>query len=1281
MAKKPIDNGKLRKRLLAFILLPLLLLLSVHVYFTFFGQHFLDGVLRKILAKENKNLNISFEDIQYTYYKGLLEVRGFQMDLAKAESDSTQTKLSFELLSIKGVSFWQIISNQEIKVLELEIVKPFLSHNQPENSKHQATGFIINKLKDLEVKRLYIRDASVFLQTEHFSDSVRHIDFSLDPLFADSLFSDDLIPYLLKNAQIRLGANEIQVPGGQLAFASLRLFPEGNIDAKKLNFQANDSLANFQSMKHTDLMLKDIYREKNGAFYFRLQADGAEISLLQDFMIKKKAQKSHFPKNLFPLEVDINHLNIILLNQQHHETNRIEDIDLSFSGNSSDSAFWFPEKINLRLGPQVVHNLFDVDASFNALTYSSKEGDLELKDFSATYQKKQAFSGERLAIHALFFKDLLREKSFNPDVLELDGASISLSLDDVSQKHQKGRWNNFTIKQVRINKTEISLASASYKSDIKNLSVKIEDFNSASISENLSKLSVRDFACGEISIRGDITIKAKQASLDENKQFHLFHPRFSFQEGANIFDVSSDHITIAWPDFEKEPTQYMKCKSVKLGDLSLVIKPAAAKQKASGKQRLSFQFDEVDFDYLRLKDGSEEKQFTVFCVHPFIKNLEIHGGDIHLGTFKTDSIGFSAYKFEHGIGLSSLSFSGQSKKAIIHDLSVFPIGTDQPLDIKADFKKLLLDGVNLGLLKTKKLPKQILFAHGQMKVKSRKSGNKQKSKFKMQEFLDRFQDSRFILEDINTEIAWINDSAEELSVRFLLDKAGTSKSLKEPFPFLQLSALNFEGGNTPVFARLDTLEICLNRRILLSKNISFQRKNPSNNAKTIDFKAVEIFCEGFSWNDKKGFIGKFLDFEGFSLDLLLHKAKQKHSSFLMPDYLRNFKPILRMEDAHFALLDHDSSMIWLNDFSCELDNPASFVNKELIQDQIHKIEFEEAGLHTKSRMALNFYGGVFSGENQLFVLDSLQLKPLVNKELWGEMNGFQSDWTSLKTDRITAKGIDASLNQSAFQLCVNSIDIRSFILDDYRDKRLPMPKNHFPKLPADLIHSLPFQLCVDSLITPNAFIQYTEHESFAPEPGTVFFDSMDILLRNICNIKQQQGNNPDLSVSASGRLMGQARADIEVSLSLTDTAQPFRMECRLGTMQLDHMNKSLENLAFLSIRSGELQQMKCSAQGNAMKAWGEMEFLYNDLKIRVIDRKTLKMNFGDALLGFFANTFVVKKSNPTLLLVRKGPVFYERNTTKSVFNYWVKLVLSGIKTSIGFERRKIEKKVEQFSQD
>jgi len=77
-----------------------------------------------------------------------------------------------------------------------------------------------------------------------------------------------------------------------------------------------------------------------------------------------------------------------------------------------------------------------------------------------------------------------------------------------------------------------------------------------------------------------------------------------------------------------------------------------------------------------------------------------------------------------------------------------------------------------------------------------------------------------------------------------------------------------------------------------------------------------------------------------------------------------------------------------------------------------------------------------------------------------------------------------------------------------------------------------------------------------------------------------------------------------------------------------------------------------------------MVFLYERLRIRIMKEKDGKLETS-SFLTTLANGMIVKENNPDHRGIRKGEGWAERDPYRSQFNYLWKIMLEGLKKSVG----------------
>ncbi|MDZ7691302.1 MAG: hypothetical protein U5K69_09260 [Balneolaceae bacterium] len=112
------------------------------------------------------------------------------------------------------------------------------------------------------------------------------------------------------------------------------------------------------------------------------------------------------------------------------------------------------------------------------------------------------------------------------------------------------------------------------------------------------------------------------------------------------------------------------------------------------------------------------------------------------------------------------------------------------------------------------------------------------------------------------------------------------------------------------------------------------------------------------------------------------------------------------------------------------------------------------------------------------------------------------------------------------------------------------------------------------------------------------------------------------------------------------------------------LNPAVEPMGFVRLSSGTINAMEFDMELDQAKASGKILLNYSDLKVELLEREQVKENEEKQLLSFLANTVKIKRNNSEKPL-REGEITFERDPHKSIFNYWWKSLLSGLKGSIG----------------
>ena len=308
----------------------------------------------------------------------------------------------------------------------------------------------------------------------------------------------------------------------------------------------------------------------------------------------------------------------------------------------------------------------------------------------------------------------------------------------------------------------------------------------------------------------------------------------------------------------------------------------------------------------------------------------------------------------------------------------------------------------------------------------------------------------------------------------------------------------------------------------------------------------------------------------------------------------------------------------------------------------------------------------FSTANNTLYIDSLDLVPFRSMMEFGPAVGKQIDWIDLGNKRLEFNDINLHNLVYNNHLDAGSLYIENLNLEVFRDKRLPFNIHQKPQMPQKLLREMPMTVTLDSFQVNNANIGYSEFAKEGRLPGRIGFDKLQIKGFNLTNDTSMLNKGLKTNIYADGFVMGKGYVKADFEFNLADSGEYHTYHAVMENMDLTEFNPLTENVLFLKIKKGQAQSIDFRVFANDTFAYGRMKFLYKNLRVLLIDKKTFTTTgFTPGVVSAAANIFVVNSNNPSYFIVRNGKIYFERFTNRSIFNYWAYTVFSGIKDSVG----------------
>ncbi|HLO80667.1 MAG TPA: DUF748 domain-containing protein [Chitinophagaceae bacterium] len=338
------------------------------------------------------------------------------------------------------------------------------------------------------------------------------------------------------------------------------------------------------------------------------------------------------------------------------------------------------------------------------------------------------------------------------------------------------------------------------------------------------------------------------------------------------------------------------------------------------------------------------------------------------------------------------------------------------------------------------------------------------------------------------------------------------------------------------------------------------------------------------------------------------------------------------------------------------NNPTLYVNNINLTKVDEKSELYAYGI------------GYLNGGKQVTV-DSFRFHPAIDKDSFNRTLKFQKDYIQVHTKKIRIRDFDIEKIATDSSYTINYVEVDEPDLSIYKDKRIPFEHGIIKPLPVNMVGNIGPRIQIDSIRLYNGTVAYEEFNDKTNSIGKVFFTKMQVRLRNISN--HDHGPTDSLKLGATARFLDTVNVSLRFNESYTDTLAAFLLQIRIGRFSLPAVNPVLRPLANAKIDNGYLDTLELKAIGREYLALGKMRMLYRDLKVELLnkedqEKKTLLTKLESWAANLFVRTNNVKKT---------GTVFTQRVRERSVFNYWIKILLSGAMTNTGIKKNtKQEKK-------
>jgi hypothetical protein len=305
----------------------------------------------------------------------------------------------------------------------------------------------------------------------------------------------------------------------------------------------------------------------------------------------------------------------------------------------------------------------------------------------------------------------------------------------------------------------------------------------------------------------------------------------------------------------------------------------------------------------------------------------------------------------------------------------------------------------------------------------------------------------------------------------------------------------------------------------------------------------------------------------------------------------------------------------------------------------------------------------FSSSDSILEANNFSVLPKFKKGAFSKQVGHEIDRINLGIQQIKGVQIDVDQVNNGEGISAGLISIENADLDIYRDKRRSDPAKSNKPLPQEMIHGIPFPVSFDSIRISKSNIRYSERVQNADKAGYIEFANLSAGFSHLTNIESRWKTNPPTLI-AETKVMNKARLNVQFKFFTADKGNRQEIKGTLQPMDMKPLNNILQPIAFVQIDRGKILGLDFDMNLSENHAGGTLTLQYKDLKVSLLDDEGAGENLGDKARSFLANTFKIKSENKGEK-PRVSQVDFKRVKHKSVFNYWWKSLLSGLKENIG----------------
>lgn len=317
-----------------------------------------------------------------------------------------------------------------------------------------------------------------------------------------------------------------------------------------------------------------------------------------------------------------------------------------------------------------------------------------------------------------------------------------------------------------------------------------------------------------------------------------------------------------------------------------------------------------------------------------------------------------------------------------------------------------------------------------------------------------------------------------------------------------------------------------------------------------------------------------------------------------------------------------------------------------------------------------------SSKDKTILCGKMSIDPLLGEEAFANKVKTQVDRIDLVLDRLQMRNLDfIKLFHGVVE--ADSLLISKAALKVYKD--FGQPRDHVNRVgtfPHQTLMKLPYLINIRKAVVTNGFVEYKQNTPKTGKKGKVQFYAVSAVINNITNQPEAIRANNICRADTRSLFMNTAKVKAVFFFNLASNNGGFSIDGHIGNFDAKRLNSISQPLASAKIVNGTINGVDLHIKGSDYKGEAEITFLYNNLKVAVLEKNKEDGTLDKKKLVSMAANILIKNSNPgNNEKVRIGNGTFERDTNRSFFNLVWKSVFVALSETLGVPVKDKSKKL------